>query len=89
MEKAKIAVEAAWGIARNMPAELEAARSGAQQAGARYRSGLGSIAEVAEAERILSQAEADDAIARLAVWRALLGVAAAAGDLAPFLQQVR
>jgi outer membrane protein len=89
MEKARIALSGARRIAQNTPSELEAARTGAQQASARYKSGLGSIAEVAEAQRILTQAEADDAIARLGVWRALLGVAVAAGDLMPFLQQAR
>jgi outer membrane protein TolC len=44
--------------------------------------------EVAEAQRILSQAEIDDALAKLDIWRALLGIATAAGDLQPFLQQV-
>jgi len=60
-----------------------------QQANARYRSGIGNIVEVAEAERILTQAEIDDALAKLGVWRALLGVAAATGDLQLFLQQTR
>ena len=31
--------------------------------------------------------EIDDALAKLAVWRAMLGVAVAAGDLEPFLRQ--
>jgi hypothetical protein len=35
--------------------------------------------------RGLTQAAIDDALARLGVWRALLGVAAAEGDLTPFL----
>jgi outer membrane protein TolC len=58
-----------------------------QQASARYRAGLGNIVEVAEAERILTQAEIDDALAKLSVWRALLGAAVAIGDLQPFVQQ--
>jgi hypothetical protein len=48
---------------------------------------LGTIAEVAEAQRLLTQAEIDDALARLAVWRGLLGVAAAAGDIHPFVAE--
>lgn len=89
MQKARAALEGARRIARNTPVELQAARTGEQQATARYKSGLGSIAELAEAERILTQAEVDDALARLGIWRALLGVAAAGGDLSPFLDQVR
>jgi hypothetical protein len=40
---------------------------------------------VAEAQRLLTQAEIDDSLARLSVWRALVGVAAAQGDLTPVL----
>src|ERR1019366_1313757 len=54
-----------------------AARAATQQATARYESGLGAITEVAEAQRLLTQAEIDDALARLAVWRGLLRVGAA------------
>jgi hypothetical protein len=44
---------------------------------------------VADAERLLTQAEIDDALARLSVWRALLSVAAAQGDLQPFLDRTQ
>jgi outer membrane protein TolC len=74
-------------VAANTPVQLAAARAATEQATARYRSGLGNIDEVAEAQRLLSQSEIDDALARLAVWRALLGVATAAGDLQPFLAE--
>jgi hypothetical protein len=43
---------------------------------------------VAEAERILRRAETEDAVARLEVWRARFGVAAAEGDLSPVLSQL-
>ncbi len=72
-------------VAANTPAQVAAARAATDQATARYRAGLGVIDEVAEAQRLLAQAEIDDALARLGVWRALLGVAIAAGDLQPFL----
>ena len=88
-EKAQAILAGARRVAQNTPIELDAARVGDQQANARYRSGLGNIVEVAEAERILTQAEIDDALAKLGVWRALLGVAAAKGDLQPFLQQTQ
>jgi outer membrane protein TolC len=74
-------------IAANTPLEVSAARAAVQQATARYQSGLGNIDEVAEAQRLLTQAEIDDALARLGIWRGLLGVAAAAGDLQPFLAE--
>jgi outer membrane protein TolC len=85
IEKAKAVLEGAHRVAQNTPIQLEAARTTEQQATARYRAGLGNITEVAEAQRLLTQAEIDDSLARLGVWRALLGLAAAEGDLAPFL----
>jgi outer membrane protein TolC len=78
----------ARGIAQNLPAELNAAKAATDQARARYQAGLGIIDDVAEAERLLTQTEIDDALARLSVWRALLEVAAAAGDIQPFLAEV-
>ena len=74
-------------IAANTPLAVSAARAAVQQATARYQSGLGNIDEVAEAQRLLTQAEIDDALARLGIWRGLLGVAAAAGDIQPFLAE--
>jgi outer membrane protein len=75
-------------IAGNTPVQVSAARAATQQATARYQSGLGNIDEVAEAQRLLTQAEIDDALARLGIWRGLLGVAAAAGDIQPFVAEV-
>jgi len=73
-------------IAANTPFQLAAARATEQQATARYRAGLGRLVEVAEAQRLLTQAEIDDSLARLAIWRALLGLATAQGDLTGFVQ---
>jgi outer membrane protein TolC len=85
IEKAQAQLTGARRIAQNTPIELEAAREAEQQAAARYKAGLGNIVEVAEAQRLLTRAEIDDSLARLGVWRALLAVAAAEGDLQPFL----
>jgi outer membrane protein TolC len=74
-------------IVANTPIQVSAARTATQQATARYEAGLGTITEAAEAQRLLTQAEIDDALARLAVWRGLLGVAAAAGDIQPFVAE--
>ena len=87
MEKAEVGLDAARRIAENTPVQLEAARTAEQQANARYRAGLATIVEVADSERLLTQAEIDDALAGLNVWRALLAVAAADGDLEPFLRE--
>ena len=88
-ERAKAAYDSAVLISQNTPIELEAARSGETQATARYRAALAPIVEVAEAQRLLLQAEIDDDLARLGVWRALLGEGLAEGDLQPFLELAR
>jgi outer membrane protein TolC len=74
-------------IAANTPVQVASARAASQQAEARYQSGLGTIDQVAEAQRLLTQAEIDDVLARLTIWRGLLGIAAAAGDLQPFVAE--
>jgi outer membrane protein len=74
-------------VAANTPTQITAARAALEQASARYQSGLGVIDAVADAQRLLTQAEIDDALARLSVWRGLLAVAAAAGDIQPFLAE--
>lgn len=83
--RAKIAVEAARRISRNTPAGLAAARALETQTQARYRAGLGTVSEVADAQRLLRQAEVDDSLARLGVWRAAVALAAARGGIAEWL----
>ncbi len=80
-------VQGARRIAANTPVQVSAARAAADQATARYKSGLGNVDAVAEAQRLLTQAEIDDALARLGVWRGLLAVATAAGDIQPFVAE--
>jgi outer membrane protein len=86
--RARALLTAATEIARNTPVARDAAVDAASRARARYDAGLASITEVAEAQRLLAQADADDAVARLGIWRALLAAAQAGGDLRPFLSQV-
>ena len=83
--EAAVMADAARRIAGTVPARLDAARQSAAQARARYEAGLTGIVDVVEAERVLAQSDAEAALATLALWRARLAVAAAAGDLAPFL----
>jgi outer membrane protein len=72
-------------VAANTPVQLAAAQQSESQASARYQAGLASIVEVADTQSLLAQAEYQDQIARVDVWRALLAEAVAHGDLAPFL----
>lgn len=87
--RARAISTAAYGIAANTPLQVQAARTGDDQARARYDAGLATVLEVAEAQRLLAEAEAEHAVAGLAVWRALLAEAVLRGDLRPFLNQVR
>jgi outer membrane protein len=88
VQQAQAQLDGARQIALNTPVELAAARASEQQQRARFQAGLATVVEVAVAESLLTQAEADDAVARLNIWRARAGVAAARGDLAPFLAQL-
>ena len=88
-QKARALVDGARRITGNTPLQLEAALTTERQARARYEAGLATVVEVAEAQRLLAQAEVEDALARLGVWRALLAAAVAGGDLEPFLKQAR
>lgn len=84
---ARAMLDGARRVALNMPVQLEAARSAEHQMNARYKAGLGTLIELAEAQRLVTQAETDDALARLGVWRAMLRAAAAQGSLDPFLRE--
>ena len=86
LAQAKAALEGARQVAADTPVELQAARDTETQARARYQAGLATIVEVAEAQGLLVQADIDDSLARLAVWHNLASIAAAEGNLEPFLQ---
>ncbi len=89
VKEARALLEGARAVAQNTPVELNAARESEQQQKARYQSGLATVIEVSAAESALAQAEGDDAVARLNVWRGVAGVAEAEGDLQPFIQLVQ
>jgi outer membrane protein len=80
-------LEGARRIAETTPVQIEAAQAAVQQSTARYKSGLGNALDVADAQRRLSQAEIDDALARLSIWRARLAVAIADGDVTPMVRE--
>jgi len=88
-ERARAEVEGARRVAQNTPVQLDAAKATEAQVRARYQAGLATLVDVADSQRLLAQAEIEDSLARLRVWRALLALAASRGDLGPFLQEVR
>jgi outer membrane protein len=81
--------DAARAIAQNTPVQLAAAQQSEAQARARYEAGLASIVEVADAQSLLVQAEYQNAMARVEVWRAALAQAVARGDMANFIELLR
>ena len=87
--EAQARLEGAVAIAQATPAELQAARDSESQARARYRAGLANVMEVTEAQSLLVRVESDDAVAKLNAWRSLAALAAAQGDINPFLEVVR
>jgi outer membrane protein len=84
-QQALASLNGARRVAQNTPIELAAARQSEAQARARFQAGVGTIVDVAEAQSLLVQAEIDDSLARLSIWRALAELAADEGDLTPFL----
>ena len=87
--RAQAFVDGALRIAQETPNELKAAQETEALVLGRFKYGLATVTDVADAQRLLAQAEIDNAVARLNVWRALLAAARVQGDLKPFLQRVK
>jgi outer membrane protein TolC len=87
--RAVAAYEGAKEVAATTPVMIEAAKTALSQARARYQAGLGTALEVADTQRRLAQAEIDNSLARLGVWRARLAVYAAQGDISPIFSEVQ
>jgi outer membrane protein TolC len=87
--EAKARVKAAIALAENMPIQVESAQVAVRLAEARYSTGLGSVAQVAESAQLLANSRVKEASARINVWRALLEIAYVHGDLQPFLNEAR
>lgn len=87
--QARAMLDGARRVARATPIALASARTAEAQAEARYRAALVSVLDVADAQRVLAQAEIEDALARLEARRALLYLTRANGDLEPFFTDAR
>lgn len=87
--RAQALIDGALRIARETPNQLRAAQDAERLTRERYKYGLATITEVADAQRLLTQAEIENSVAQLNVWRALLVAARLNGDLKPFLQQAK
>jgi outer membrane protein TolC len=85
--RARAMVESARRIAENTQVQVKAAQETLTRAKVRYEYGLANVTEMADAQRLLAQAEFEAAVSKLAVWRAMLAAAKLQGDLQPFLRQ--
>ena len=82
-------VQAARAVAANTPVQLAAARRAKHRRAPATTAGLAGITEIADAQSLLAQAEVQDQLARVDVWRGLLAEAVALGDLTPFIRLLR
>ena len=86
--EAKAEIDAATAIAKQTPLQLEYATASEKQLMSRYEAGLVTVLEVADAQKQLAQADAENDLASLGVWKALLNLSIAQGDLNLFLLEV-
>ncbi|MBN9395860.1 MAG: TolC family protein [Candidatus Melainabacteria bacterium] len=84
-KQARARLATAISVARNTPVQVAAAKQAVSRALARYKVGLGSVAQVAEANQLLAQSRLQDAQAKVGVWRAMLAISTANGDLTPMI----
>jgi outer membrane protein TolC len=87
--RARVLLKQTQRIAEKTPSLVQAARVREIQVLKRYSTGLTNMVSLADAERALAEAHVEDAVAQVEVWRSILQLAYAQGDLKPFLQVVQ
>jgi outer membrane protein TolC len=88
IDSARTVLDSAYKIATQARVSLDSSHAALSQAQARYKAGLYSIDPIAEGLRLLVQADAEDAAARVEIWRARLLEARALGDIEPLMKEV-
>lgn len=86
--RARILLAQARKVAQETPELVRAARVREIKVMKRYTTGLTNMVSLAQAEKALADAEVEDAIAQVDVWRSILALAYVQGDLKPFLSVV-
>jgi outer membrane protein TolC len=86
--RARILLAEAKRVADETPIMVQAAKVKEIKVVKRYRTGLTDMAAVAEAEKVLAEAEVEDSLAQIELWRSILSLAYVQGDLKPFLNLV-
>lgn len=84
---ARSALQNARLVAAELPMQVQSARTAYTNLTVRYREGLTTLADVAQAQYAFARAETDLRRAYWSAWKALLQQAAATGDLSIFLNQ--
>ncbi len=86
--RARILLAQARRVANETPIMVQAATVREIKVLKRYSTGLTNMVSVAEAERSLAQAQVEDALAQIELWRSILALSYIQGDLRPFLELV-
>jgi outer membrane protein len=86
--RARIMLMQSRKVAEQTPILVEAARVREIKVMKRYGTGLTNMVSLAAAEKALAEAQVEDALAQVDVWRAILHLAYVQGNLRPFLQVV-
>lgn len=86
--RARVLLAQARKVADETPVLVEAARVREIKVLKRYSTGLTNMVSLAQAEKALAEAEVENAMAQVEVWRSVLALAYVQGDLAPFLKLV-
>lgn len=86
--RARVLLAEARRVAKETPMLVDAAKVREIKELKRYSTGLTNMVTVAEAEKALAQAQVEDALAQLEVWRSILALSYAQGDLRTFLNLV-
>jgi outer membrane protein TolC len=86
--RARILLAEARRVAQETPVLVQSARVREIKVLKRYTNGLTNMVTVAGAERALAEAEVENALAQIEVWRSILALAYIQGDLKPFVDLV-
>ncbi len=86
--RARVQLEMTKKVAAETPILVQSARVREIKVLKRYSAGLTNMVSLADAEKALAEAEVEDALAQIEVWRSILHLGYVQGDLGPFLQLV-
>jgi outer membrane protein len=86
--RARVLLSQARKVAEETPILVQAAKVREIKVLKRYSIGLANMVAVAQAEKALADAQVEDALAQIEVWRSILALSYVQGDIRPFLQLV-